>query len=112
MTVAVRIVDIMHGCPAGGVEVHLERRSGTAWVPVRTAATDEQGEVAPERWGETGEGTLRVIVDSRRFYASLGIAGAQSEVSTTILVTGRDEYHLSILMAPFACTLHTARRAS
>lgn len=112
MTVTVRVVDTVHGCPAGGVEVHLEQRRRGAWVPVGTAATDERGDVGPQRWGEIGEGALRIVVDSGRFYASLGIVAAQSEISTTIPATGRDEYSLSVLMAPFACTVHTARWAS
>ena len=107
MPITVRVHDVTHGRPAGGVDVGLERFRDGSWTPVARTRTDEFGVVPFEAWGQAGSGSHRVVVDSLRFHTLLGICAAQAEVSTVVRVSEPTaEHHLTVLLAPSACVMH------
>lgn len=113
MAVTVRVQDIAHGCAARGVDVRVEQRRGASWVPVASLETDDEGCLQGRDWVPDGGGALRVVIDAGRFFAGLGLACTQAEVSTSLRVAGPYEEHaVSVLLAPSACTLHTSGPAA
>ncbi len=114
MPVSVQVVDVVHGAAASGAEVRLEARDGSGWREVAVVAADDDGAVPASAWGPLPPASaLRVVVESGRFFASLGLACAQTEVSTALRAgdpTG--EQRVSVLLAPSACTVHTGPSTS
>lgn len=109
MAVTVRVEDIAHGCPAGGVDVRVERHTGTTWDAVADLVTDDRGCLEASSWADGG-GVFRLVIDVQRFYASLGLACSQAQVSTSLRVDDlAGDQHVSVLLAPSACTVHTGQ---
>ncbi|WP_218566237.1 hydroxyisourate hydrolase [Vallicoccus soli] len=113
MPVSVEVVDVVHGAAASGVEVRLEARDGSGWREVATVAADDDGAVPASAWGAAAgplgpAAALRVVVASGRFFASLGLASAQTEVAAALRAADAGEQRVSVLLAPSACTVHTA----
>jgi 5-hydroxyisourate hydrolase len=111
MQVSTQVLDAAHGRPACDVQVRLERADGTGWRLVGAGATDELGRI--ESWGPEAvdRGAYRLIVDAGRFFATLGLVSAQTEV--TIAFTARDgcgDYHVPVLLAPFGYATYTGLR--
>lgn len=105
MAVTVQVQDVAHGCPAGGLGVRVEHRSGRGWVAVDHATTDDAGRL-DGTWG-SGGGALRLVFDTGRFYASLGLPAAVAQVSAALRGAGAGRDHrVSVLLAPVACTVH------
>jgi 5-hydroxyisourate hydrolase len=108
MGLTVQVVDIVHGCPAGGVDVRVEHRDGTAWARVTGGATDDGGRLDGTDWLPEDGGSLRLVLDVQKFYATLGLSATLAEVSTALRVHDRhDDHRVWVLLAPTACTFHT-----
>ena len=102
MPISVQVLDTVHGRPASGVALRLERSNGRDSVVVDTAVTDESGRVGAADWEDPGAGSFRLVVDARRFYALLGLNNAHGELTISFDVrTAALEQHIPILLAPF-----------
>jgi 5-hydroxyisourate hydrolase len=106
MPITVQVLDVVHGRPAGGVGMRLERSDGRDWSLVASVTTDESGRV-DDSWTDPGAGSFRLVVQTRRFFALLGMNPAHGEL--TIAFDVRDpalEHHIPILIAPFGITTY------
>lgn len=102
LPVTVQVLDVAHGMPACGLGMRLERTDGREWSLIAAATTDDTGRVDCAAWKDPGTGSFRLVVDTRRFFALLGLNYAQGEL--TIAFDVRDsslEHHIPILLAPF-----------
>lgn len=108
MQVSTQVLDAAHGRPACNVRVRLDRFESDGWHMAGAASTDDSGRI--EDWGHAlpANGAYRLVVDAGRFFATLGLASAQTEV--TIAFSTRhncDEYHVPVLLAPFGYATYT-----
>jgi len=111
MQVSTQVLDAAHGRPACDVQVRLERSDGASWRPVGAASTDEVGRI--ESWGSEllARGSYRLIVDAGRFFATLGLVSAQTEVTIAFIAReGCGDYHVPVLLAPFGYATYTGMR--
>jgi 5-hydroxyisourate hydrolase len=107
MPLSVQVLDVVHGRPACGLGMRLERSDGRTWSVVASAVTDESGRVDDARWADHGSGSFRLVVQTRRFFALLGLTHAHCELSVAFDV--RDpalEHHIPILLAPYCVTTY------
>jgi 5-hydroxyisourate hydrolase len=111
MTISTRVIDSVHGRPAVGVPVRLERREGNEWQAAATGSTGPDGRVSD--WCppiKADLGVYRLVFDTASYFATLGIAAFYPEVSTVFLVSETDmDYSLPLLIGPHA---YTAYRSS
>jgi 5-hydroxyisourate hydrolase-like protein (transthyretin family) len=106
MAVTVQVQDVAHGCPAGGLEVRVERRAGAGWVAVGHGTTDDGGRFGGT-WTPPEGGVLRLVFEAEKFFASLGLRAGVAEVCAALRVDGPGRDHrVSVLLAPVAATVH------
>ncbi len=105
MALTVQVQDIAHGCPAGGVEVRLERQQGRTWTPVGRDTTDDAGRIGGH-WGPADGGVFRLVFEAEKFFASLGLPAALAEITVALrVVDPADDHRVAVLLAPVAATL-------
>ena len=110
MSFTVCVIDTMHGRPADGVAVRVERRVDGEWRGLVQGVTDETGGLA----GVLSKlpvtcGVYRVELDVDGYFASLGIAAFHPVVSVVFRVGEPTGYHIPILITPHS--LQTYRSA-
>jgi 5-hydroxyisourate hydrolase len=101
-TVTTHILDTVHGRPAGGVHVVLERL-GDSVEALAAGRSDEDGRVdglGPDRL-EPGDYRLRFATAA--YFAALGRTALYPEVVVVFTVDDPDQhYHLPLLLGPFS----------
>ena len=109
-SISTHVLDNERGEPAAGVVVTLERRDGTTFVPVTTAATNEDGRVPDLVGGELLPGEYRITFAVAEYFARRG-GPAPFFRQVTIAFDVQDvarHYHVPLLMTRFACSSYRA----
>ena len=100
--VTTHVLDTALGRPAVGVPVALEHcRSGT-WTPLAIAATGSEGRVAQLGADVLEPGRYRLTFDTATYFASTDQDGFFPEVTLVFAVVAGEQYHLPLLLSPFA----------
>lgn len=106
MAISTNVIDCVHGRPAVGVGVRLERRVDATWSAEATGCTGTDGTVAnwsPEPAGRTGRGVYRLRFDSGLYFATLGIAPMYPEVVIVFAVGEQaEDCSVTLLLGPYA----------
>ena len=86
-----------------GVEVILELRQASEWLPVGRGQTDEKGRVATLTSGPLAPGVYRLTFDVEAYQRAMGLdANFFPEVRIMFNVQDTDEhYHVPLLLSPF-----------
>ncbi len=100
MTLSTHVLDATTGQPAAGVQVRLERGSGTGWAPASQGQTGPDGRL---RLPDAEPGVYRITFGSGAYFQARGTASFYPEVAITFQMTAADEhYHVPLLLSPFA----------
>jgi 5-hydroxyisourate hydrolase len=96
--ISTHVLDAALGCPAADVPVALTTPDGVE----HTATTDADGRVT-ELVSELMAGPHALRFDTGAYFAATGQRGFYPEVVIMFEVaTGRDHYHVPLLLAPYA----------
>lgn len=79
--VSTLIVDCVHGCPAAGVPLLLERRCVSGWTPVVEGVTGPDGRLRELESYDGPAGAFRLTVTPAPYFASLGMAASHTDVA-------------------------------
>ena len=105
-SISTHVLDNERGEPARGVRVTLERRAGTALVPVATAETNDDGRVPDLAGGDLVPGEYRITFDVADYFARQG-GPAPFFRRVTVDFDVQDaarHYHVPLLATRFACS--------
>jgi 5-hydroxyisourate hydrolase len=75
-----QVVDGAYGKSAAGVRVSLSCATGNSWATVAQAETDGDGCVREWHSRQLERGVYKIIFDSDRYFAELGVASAYPEI--------------------------------
>ncbi|KUL39483.1 hypothetical protein ADL15_09475 [Actinoplanes awajinensis subsp. mycoplanecinus] len=112
MSVSAQALDGVYGKPAAGVRARLEHGVDGRWQAVASAETDEAGGIAGFGTGRLTRGPYRIVFDSDRYFAGLGVSAAYPEITVVFRVLS--ELHacqIQVLMTPFSYSLYFGERA-
>lgn len=99
----------MRGCPAAGVSIVLELRTGNDWKRLAETSTDENGRVGDLAASaeDFERGTYRLRFDVAAYFRALRVETFYSEVSVTFQVRDPGEhYHVPLLLSPWGYTTY------
>lgn len=105
MAISTYVIDHLHGRPAEGVNVQLERRTDATWSRLAAGHTDADGEVTD--WGtepllRPKPGLYRLVYDAAGYFATLGMMAFYPEVVVVFAVFDPDEpYEIPLLLGPY-----------
>jgi 5-hydroxyisourate hydrolase-like protein (transthyretin family) len=107
MAMSVSIIDAIHGQVASGLAVRMERQESDGWSECVSGRVDTDGVVDDLRFAQFTPGYYRLVVDLGLYYATLGVQPLMYEVSAVFTLSHGDEEsrHISIVVAPHACTI-------
>src|SRR5580693_4989784 len=98
MTLSTHVLDATSGRPATGVQVRLERDSGTGWTPAGQGQTGPDGRL---QLPGTGPGIYRITFGSGAYFQARGTVSFYPEVAITFQMTAAEEhYHVPLLLSP------------
>jgi 5-hydroxyisourate hydrolase len=102
-TISTHVLDTARGCPAGGMDITLERQVDGAWVRLGGGTTDGDGRVGDLVPGRRIElGVHRMTFGTGGYHDALGVAGFYPEVRVCFEILAADEhYHVPLLISPF-----------
>lgn len=95
--VTTHVLDVALGAPARGVAVRLDGADGEV-ARGRTDADGRVGELGP---AELTAGVYRLVVDTGAYFAGAGRETFYPEVVVAFRITGREHYHVPVLLSPF-----------
>jgi 5-hydroxyisourate hydrolase-like protein (transthyretin family) len=100
--VTIQVYDLVNGRAAVDARVRLEYEVEGRWRLASTACTDGSGRIGSWPSVEHGPHPARLVVDSRRFFASQGLASMSSEIAVPVGVVRPDiTRHVSLQIAPY-----------
>ena len=106
---SVHVLNLQDGLPSPGVEVTLERKTGSDWQPLGSAVTNEQGRITalyPEGQ-EFASGQYRVVFKTGDYYAKRRVPTFFPEVPVLFTVEpGLPHYHIPLLLSPYGYTTY------
>jgi 5-hydroxyisourate hydrolase len=110
MIMSLRVVDIVHGRPAGDLAVRLEQEAGRGWSDVFAGRTDADGALRVVAGSGNHGTTYRLSLDLAGFFGLLGIPAFYHCVSVTFRYTDPDERHdLTVVVSPVALATYHNR---
>lgn len=102
-SVSTHVLDLVHGKPATGVQVRLERFADGAWVPFSSGTTDADGRIkdlVPAGRGEPG--IWRITFETGAWFATHGVPGFYPHVPIVFeIAAGEAHYHVPLLLGPY-----------
>jgi 5-hydroxyisourate hydrolase len=111
MNISVSVINCMHGRPAEGVAVRLERKVGGEWVELAHGRTDENGWLG--NWHPApvlGRGIYRLELDLDSYFGNLGIIPFHpSAIVAFRAVDPAQTYQLPVLATPYAIMTYGIR---
>jgi 5-hydroxyisourate hydrolase len=104
VAISTRVSDSIHGRPAAGVAISLERRVDEGWRPVASGGTGRIGTV--EEWPapfDLEPGVYRLTFDIAGYFATLGLEAFYPEATTVFVVPELNRnYEVSLLIGPYS----------
>jgi len=99
VSLSTHVLDAVRGCPAAGLPVRLEQRTGDGWTPLAERVTGPDGRIADLSTG-LAAGSYRLVFDTESY---LGPDAFYPEVVVTFRAEGAGQhYHVPLLLSPFA----------
>jgi 5-hydroxyisourate hydrolase len=101
--ISTHVLDVARGQPAEGVEVHLEKRVGDAWIACGAGVTNADGRCPALLAAEdVTPGDLRLTFATGGYFQRLGQAAFFPEVTIVFRVGPQGtKYHVPLLLSPF-----------
>jgi 5-hydroxyisourate hydrolase len=103
--ITTHVLDVVLGKPASGIAVRLERREGEAWNTVFNGITDSDGRCR-DCAQDASQGAYRLTFSTGEYLAQKGRASIYPEISIIFLHSGKDHYHLPLLLSDNSYTTY------
>ena len=108
--VSTHILDLVHGKPAAGVPVRLERQNDSgSWQPVASSHTDQDGrcpQLLPKDEAFSA-GVYRLIFETGGYFAQQNIATLYPVVEVMFRAQqGESHFHIPLLLSPNGYTTY------
>lgn len=101
VSISVRALDAVHGQPAAGVPVRLERIDEGDWTILGRAETDHLGCLSDWYEPTSANQVFRVTLDSDHYFTCLGFTTAYPLVAVTFRLLDDTRPHLvEVLLSP------------
>lgn len=111
MSISVKARDGVHGQPAAGVQVRLERIDEGDWTLLAHAETDTQGCVRDWYEPTSDTRTYRLTLNSGQYFTYLGFTTAYPEIVVTFrLLDETRSYELEVLLSPHSYAAYLGTR--
>jgi 5-hydroxyisourate hydrolase len=104
VTVSTHVLDAVHGTPAQGMALRLERLDGGGSVPLREGTTNTDGRCPELTDGlELAAGTYRLRFETGEWFARAGTPAFYPVVDVCFEVVDQAaHHHVPLLLGPFA----------
>ena len=104
MTVSTHVLDAVHGSPAEGMPLRLERLDGAEAVPMGEGRTNADGRCPDLTEGlELAAGTYRLRFETGEWFARTGTRSFYPFVELVFdVVDASAHHHVPLLLSPFA----------
>jgi 5-hydroxyisourate hydrolase len=107
MSVSAEVLDGIYGRPAVGIRARLERSARAAWEDVGAAETDTEGQIDQWTRDRMKGGLYRLVFDSDRYFACLGLEAAYPEITVVFRVLdGARTCHIQVLLTPHSYSMY------
>ncbi|GGT07061.1 hypothetical protein GCM10010156_75450 [Planobispora rosea] len=111
MEITAQALDGVHGLPAVGVRVRLERSVDGHWALLADSEVGEDGRVDKWHGRPLQRGLYRISFDSDYYFGSMGLTAAYPEVSLVFRARGdADSCRIQVVLAPYTCSTHLSFR--
>lgn len=100
MGIAVQALDTVYGRSAAGIRARLDHVDNGKWTSVAEAETDQEGRVRGWRARRFDRGLYRIVLDSDRYFVSLGLSAAYPEVAILFRMGETDSCQIQVFLAP------------
>jgi 5-hydroxyisourate hydrolase len=111
VSITVTATDGLHGRPAAGIEIQLERRDDDGWRERACGRADAGGQV--RQWQPDGgleRGTYRVELDLDGYFAALGVVPFLPVATVTFrLPDAAEPCHIAVVITPAASAAYRVR---
>ncbi|MEH1014229.1 hydroxyisourate hydrolase [Micromonospora sp. CPCC 206060] len=112
MSVSAQVLDGIYGRPAVGIRARLERTAEAGWEHISTAETDTDGQINEWTREQMEGGPYRIVFDSDRYFACLGIDAAYPEIAVIFRArSGARTCHIQVLLTPYSYSMYFGTRA-
>lgn len=107
MCVSARALDGVHGRSAAGIRARLDRLGDHGWEPVAHGETDADGAITTWLALPSVRGTHRIVFDSGRYFAGLGVVAAYPEIAVAFRIddTG-SSCRIQLVLGPSSYSMH------
>ena len=103
--ITTHVLDAVLGKPAAGITVHLERRERYLWNAVSSSVTDGDGRCR-DLAQDAKKGVYRLTFETRAYLARNGRDSIYPEISVTFICSGKEHYHLPLLLSDNSYTTY------
>lgn len=109
MSVSLQVYDLLHGRPAAEMMARVEHEVGGRWEVVHTTLTDGSG-LLTEALTAPNRRAVRIVLDTRRYFAAQGISSTTGEVTVSAGVVGQGVTRTVVLqIAPHGYAVWTGQ---
>lgn len=107
MRIDVRILDGTYGQAAVEVPTRLDCPGLTSWITAASATTGPDGRIKDLGGRDLPRGLYRIVLNSDRYFAGLGVSSAYPEVGIIFRMLNEDgNYHIDIALSPYSHSVY------
>jgi 5-hydroxyisourate hydrolase len=101
--ITTHVLDTSRGCPAAGLRVELQVRSGAEWKSIGAGVTDANGRCATLMdEGKLQAGGYRLLFDAGTYFKKQQTETFYSEIPVVFeILRPEAHYHVPLLISPF-----------
>ena len=103
--ITTHVLDAVLGRPAAAVEVRLERQQDGAWMALSASATDAGGRCR-DLAKDASSGLYRLTFFTSDYLVRNGRTSIYSEISISFHCSGKEHYHLPLLLSDNSYTTY------
>jgi len=101
--ITTHVLDTSRGCPAAGLHIELQVKSGAQWKPLGAGVTDASGRCNTLMGEEKLQaGAYRLLFDAGNYFKEQKTETFYSEIPIVFEILHREaHYHVPLLISPF-----------
>ena len=103
------VLDTAHGCPAGGMQVKLQRIDGNTVTTLRSFATNADGRADSALLDDKtmAAGRYRLVFEAAAYFRARGVALPEPPFIDVVqldfgMADAQGDYHVPLLVSPWA----------
>ena len=103
--ISTHVLDAVHGKPAAGIAVRLDKQENGVWVPIANSETNEDGRCR-DLLGNAGAGMYRLTFETGLYLERDGRKSIYPEIVLCFACSGEEHYHLPLLLSDNSYTTY------